>query len=157
MSHKDLVALICERVVEKLKEHETMMGLDHNDWWDDYQDHVVNGWSLVESMLMEYVENLIAIEIEKLPDTVQKALWWQTDKGEDAMFDAEWCYRHREPFNPHLGVPAEDDKRKPSPILFYKRFPPRQSGKPWEREALELAEADYEDDEEEDDSEETDK
>jgi len=41
-----------------------MMGLDHKDWWDDYQDHVVNGWSLVESMLMEYVESLIAIEIE---------------------------------------------------------------------------------------------
>ena len=58
---------------------------------------------------MEYVENLIAIEIEKLPDTVQKALWWQTDKGKDAMFDAEWCYRYGEPFEPYW-FPAEDDK-----------------------------------------------
>ena len=134
-----------------------MMGLDHNDWWDDYQDHVVNGWSLVESMLMEYVENLIAIEIEKLPDTVQKALWWQTDKGEDAMFDAEWCYRHREPFDPHLGVPAEDDKTQAVTDLILQALSTKAEREALEREALELAEADSEDDEEEDDSEETDK
>ena len=145
MSHQDLVALICERVVEELKKHETCIGLDHKNWWDDYQDHVVNGWSLVESMLMEYVENLIVIEIEKLPDTVQKALWWQTDKGNDAMFDAEWCYRHGEPFEPYLGVPAEDDK-----MQALRDFVLQALSTKAEREALEAEEVAFQNDEEDD-------
>lgn len=149
MSHQELIALICERVVEELEKHETCMGLDHKNWWDDYQDHVVNGWSLFESMLMEYVENLIAIEIEKLPDTVQKALWWQTDKGKDAMFDAEWCYRHGEPFESHLGVPAEDAKIQALAELILQALSSKA-----EREALEAAEAGFQEDEE-DDSKET--
>jgi len=131
-----------------------MHGTGHKNLWDDYQDQVVNGWSLVESMLMENVENLIAIEIEKLPDTVQKALWCQTDKGKDAMFDAEWCYRHGEPFEPYLGVPAEDDKALTEHIL--QALSAKAEQEALEREALELAEPSSEDDEQ-DDSEETDK
>ena len=156
MSHQDLVDLICERVVEELKTHETCMGLDHKNFWDDYQDHVVNGWSFVSSMLMKYVESLIAIEIEKLPEPVQIALWWQTDKGKDAMFDAKWCYKHGEPFEPYLGIPAEDDKMQVLSDLVLQALSTKAEREALEREALELAEPSSEDGEQ-DDSEETDK
>jgi hypothetical protein len=149
MSGEDIVTVICERVVEALKKHETMMGLDHKTLWDDYRDHVINGWSLVESMLMDYIESLIRLELEKLPRSVQQALWWQTDKGNDAMFDAEWGYEHEEPFEPYLGVPAEDDMYQALTDLVLQALSSKA-----EREAL-AAEAAFEEDDE-DDTEETD-
>jgi hypothetical protein len=85
------------------------MGLDHLSLWGDYQDHVVHGWSLVESMLMFHIESLIRLELEKLPRSVQKALWWSTEKGRDAMFDATWGYEHDEPTESDLGNPTEEE------------------------------------------------
>jgi len=47
---------------------------DHASLWVDYQNHLTEGWSLVESMLMRHIESLIQIELERLPRAIQKAL-----------------------------------------------------------------------------------
>ncbi len=109
MSCDDIFKLICERVAEALKKRESVMTDAHASLWVDYQDHLTKGSSLVESMLMEHIESLIQIEIEQLPRSIQKALWWNTEQGSNAIFDATWCYEQSEPFDPSLGNPAEED------------------------------------------------
>jgi hypothetical protein len=47
---------------------------DHASLWVDYQNHLTEGWSLVESWLMRHIESLIQIELERLPRAIQKAL-----------------------------------------------------------------------------------
>jgi hypothetical protein len=122
------------------------MGLDHKTFWDDYKYHVLNGWSLVESMLMDYVHDLIRLELDQLPPPVQKALWWQTDQGSDAMFDAEWCYEHGEPFEQYLGVPAEDQMFQSLTDLVSRKL----SGEAEDEALQESQEAEEEEDDEED-------
>ena len=102
----DIIKLICERVAEPLKKRQSVMSDDHVSLWGDYQNHLSKGWSFVEEMLMDYIESLIQIEIEKLPRSIQEALWWNTEQGSNAIFDATWCYEHSEPFDPCVGNPA---------------------------------------------------
>lgn len=109
MSSDDIIKLICDRVAEALKKRESAMTDDHASLWVDYQNHLTEGWSLLESMLMDHIKSLIRIELDRLPRAIQLALWWNTDQGSDAMVDATWCYEQNEPFDPDLGNPAEDD------------------------------------------------
>ncbi len=122
MSSDDIIKLICERVAEALKKRQSVMTDDHASLWVDYQNHVTEGWSLVESMLMDYIESLIQIEIEQLPRSIQKALWWNTERGRDAIFDATWGYEQSEPFDPSLGNPAEDDMLEALTALVLERL-----------------------------------
>jgi len=60
--------------LEALKKRDSVMTDDHASLWVDYQNHLTEGWSLVESMLMRHIESLIQIELERLPRAIQKAL-----------------------------------------------------------------------------------
>src|SRR5262245_50664906 len=104
------------------------------------------GWSLVESMLMDHIESLIRMELEKLPRSIQKALWWNTEQGSDAMFDATSCYEQDEPLDPALGKPADNGR-----LEALTRLVLRQLSSKAEQEALEseIAEEAQENDEEE--------
>ena len=36
------------------------------------------------------------------------ALWWNTENGGDALFEAEWDFRNRDAIKPDLGTPPQD-------------------------------------------------
>ncbi len=147
MSSDGIIKLICERVAEALKNREPVMTDDNASLWVDYQDHLTKGWSLVESNLMFHIESLIQIELERLPRSIQKALWWNTEQGSDAIFDAEWCYEQSEPFDPGLGNPAEDDMLEALTALVLERLSNKA-----EQEELESQEAKEEEDNDDEDS-----
>ena len=149
MSSDDIIKLICERVADTLKKRESVMTDDHASLWVDYQNHLTKGWSLVESMLMDYIESLIQIEIEQLPHSIQKALWWNTEQGRDAMFDTTWCYEQSEPFDPSLGNPAEDGMLEALTALVLERLSNKA-----QQEELEAQEAEEEEDNDDEDSDE---
>ena len=96
---------------------------------------------------MDYIESLIQIEIEKLPRSIQEALWWNTEQGSDAMFDATWCYEHSEPFDPCLGNPAEDDMLEALTALVLEQLSNKA-----DQEEDESQEAEEEEDNDDDDS-----
>lgn len=145
MSSDEIIKLICERVADALKKRESVMTDDHASLWVDYQNHLTKGWSLVESMLMDHIESLIRIELEKLPRSIQKALWWTTKQGSDAMFDATWCYEQDEPFDPSLGNPADDDMLEALTALVLERLSNKAEQE--EDESQEADEAEDNDDE----------
>lgn len=149
MSSGDIIKLICERVADTLKKRESVMTDDHASLWVDYQNHLTEGWSLVESNLMFYIESLIQIELERLPRSIQKALWWNTEQGSDAIFDAAWCYEQSEPFDPGLGNPAEDDMLEALTALVLERLSNKA-----EQEELESQEAEEKEDNDDEDSDE---
>jgi hypothetical protein len=145
----DIIKLICERVAEALKKRASCMSDDNASLWVDYQDHVIHGWSVVESMLMFHIESLIRLELEKLPRPVQKALWWKTEKGSDAMFDATWGYEQDEPFDPDLGNPAEDEMFEALTTFVLGPLSRKAEQEALESEIAKEAEEDEDNDEEE--------
>ena len=145
----DIIKLICERVAESLKKRESVMTEAHASLWVDYQDHLTKGSSLVDKMLMDYIESLIQIEIEQLPRSIQEALWWDTEQGSDAIFDATWCYEHSEPFDPFLGNPSEEEMLQALTALVLEQLANKA-----EQEEIESQEAEEEKDNDNDDSDE---
>jgi hypothetical protein len=105
----ELIQVISDRVAETLKRGRAGMTDDHASLWADYQAHVLNGASVGESMLLHHVESLIQIELDKVPPPIRSRLWWDTEKGVDAMFEAKWSYEHNEPFARNLGNRADDE------------------------------------------------
>src|ERR1051326_1304226 len=96
MAGEDIFKEIRDRVVLALKKYPTAMNDEHCDLWGDYKDHVINGTSLIEKMLMDYVEAQISLELEKLPKRILNALWWETEHGSGALIDAEFAFCNNE-------------------------------------------------------------
>jgi hypothetical protein len=149
VSSDDIIKLICERVAEALKKRNSVMTDDHASLWVDYQNHLTEGWSLVESLLMEHIESLIQLELEKLPRPVQKALWWDTEQGSDAMSDATWCYEQSEPFDADLGNPADDEMLQALTDLILGQLSSKAEQEASEREIAEEEQENEDNDKEE--------
>src|ERR1051326_1223722 len=109
MAGEDIFKEIRDRVVLALKKYPTAMNDEHRDLWGDYKDHVINGTSIIEKMLMDYVEGQIQLELGKLPKPVVRALWWQTEQGSEALIDAEYAFRNNEECDDELINPTWDN------------------------------------------------
>lgn len=57
---------------------------------------------------MDFIEGQIQSELDHLPKGILTALWWNTENGCDALFDAEWNFSNRDAIEPGLGNPPQD-------------------------------------------------
>ncbi len=99
-----IINAICDRVKTALVGDKSVMADDPASLWADFQNHVLYGSSLVESLLTQHVESLIQLELEKLPQSILDALWWNTEKGEGLLIEVEVDFEHGDAIDPQACV-----------------------------------------------------
>jgi len=112
MSTHALIQEIRDRVIQAMKEQPSAMTDDRKSVWQDFQNHLTYGSSVVENALNMFIEGKILCELTDLPLPVRERLWWETQPGSEAWLEAEWSYRNHEKCDETLLKVPDDESEQ---------------------------------------------